>query len=387
MSTIRPLERCYAAGESYPITAAGLDEWRRSSAFKKLTAAYREYPKHSLISDESRALLHHLVVMQRPARVLEIGTFSVGTTEVFARALWEVGSGHIDTIDPYGAERCPPLIERLPAELRERISFFPVNSASYFDAEISLNRGFDLVFIDGNHEFEYALFDLMCTARLIVPGGLVVLDNVDQPGPRFATKMFLDHNPDWHDVAGVLSRLDPGDPLAAPVPSFPHTNLYLIAAPPYHLVGAEPRSFGSAVVDRAAVDGVTLSLADPRQGNAARPRLPAHVRPRRSRGNRVEPEHRHQLRAAVGRRRCRTAAGRPLAQQPSSTGRSPPPCRDRSGLRGRRQARPEQAANALPCPARTVRGSVVARSAQISPRAFGQTLARCQRTSRSQPRR
>jgi hypothetical protein len=77
------------------------------------------------MSDESRAFLHHLIVMRRPERVLEIGTYDAGTAEVTARALWEVGHGHLETIDPFGGERCPPIIDSYPPELQGRISFFP----------------------------------------------------------------------------------------------------------------------------------------------------------------------------------------------------------------------------------------------------------------------
>ncbi|MEA2908932.1 MAG: hypothetical protein QOJ15_1013 [Bradyrhizobium sp.] len=262
-----PLVQLYHPGEQFEISEAGLAAWRRSEVFGKPFSFYRNYPQQSLISDESRALLHHLVVMRRPERILEIGTFVAGTTEVFARALWEVGRGHIDTIDPFGAERCPPIIAAFPAELRERITFSPVNSAAHFDRELSHNRTYDFVFIDGNHEFEYALFDLLCTARLISPRGLVVLDNVDQPGPRLATKLFLKSFPEWNDVAGVVQKIDPAAPLAAPVPSFPDTNFYLLEAPPHYVVRGEPRSFGSADVDHADVDGIELELAAPAQGD------------------------------------------------------------------------------------------------------------------------
>jgi predicted O-methyltransferase YrrM len=264
---MRPLLRHYSPGEHYEVTIDGLAEWRRSDVFQRLLAAYRNYPRQSLISDDSRALLHHLVMMRRPRRVLEIGTFVAGTTEVFARALWEAGHGHLDTIDPFGAERCPSILDAFPKELQERITFWPLNSASYFDKEFSLNDPFDFVFIDGNHEFEYALFDLLCTAKLINPRGLVVLDNIDQPGPRYATKLFLERFPEWHDVADVVRRIDPAAAFVAPPPSFPDTRFYLLEAPPHYVVRGEPRSFGAADVDRAEVEGIELALAAPARGD------------------------------------------------------------------------------------------------------------------------
>jgi predicted O-methyltransferase YrrM len=266
IAPVRPLTRLYQANERFEISARGLDEWRHSDAYARVVAAYRNYPSRSLQSNEARALLHHLIVMQRPEQVLEIGTYQAGTTEVMARALWEVGQGRLDTIDPFGAERVPALIATLPAELQERIFFQPLTSAIYFDEAMNHGQRYDLVLIDGNHEFESALFDLLCTARLIRPGGFVVLDNIEQPGPRLATKLFLERNPEWIDVADAVKRMDPADPFAMPPSSFLHTKFYLLQAPPHHLVGQMPTSFGQAEVDLAVVDGIDLAIAAPARG-------------------------------------------------------------------------------------------------------------------------
>jgi predicted O-methyltransferase YrrM len=263
---IKPLTPLYGSREQFEISAAGLAAWRQSEAFARAVSFYKDYPLRSLQSDEARALLHHLIVMRRPERALELGTYHAGTAEVMARALWEAGHGHLETIDPFGGERCPPIIAAFPPQLRERISFLPINSGSHFDEAIVRGVPYDLVLIDGNHEFEFALFDLMCAARIIRPNGLIVLDNVDQPGPRFATKQFLEHHPEWRDIADVVRRTDPAAPLVAPQPSFPDTKFYILEAPPYYPVTAIPHSFGAIETDRAEVDGIELELAAPARG-------------------------------------------------------------------------------------------------------------------------
>ncbi len=266
INPMRPLDRLYQPGEQFEISAAGLDAWRNSASFKRVLAFYRDYPSRSLQSDDARALLHHLIVMRRPQLALELGTYHAGTAEVMARALWEAGRGHLETIDPFGAERCPEVIASFPAPLQERVSFQPVNSGTYFDTAIGNGVLYDFVLIDGNHEFEYALFDLMCAARQMRPGGLIVLDNVDQPGPRLATKLFLERHAEWRDIADVVRRIDPAAPFAAPLPSFSKTKFYLIEAPPYYAVGETPHSFGSIQYRRADVDGIELKLAAPARG-------------------------------------------------------------------------------------------------------------------------
>ncbi len=263
---MRPLAPLYRPDERFEISAAGLNTWLGSEAFRRTQAFYYHYPPQSLQSDEARALLRHLIIMRRPERLLEIGTWHARTTEGMARAVWEVGRGHIDTIDPFGGERCPPIIATFPPELHALITFRAENSAAYFDRAMSSNIYYDLVLVDGNHEFEFALFDLMCTARLMRPGGLIVMDNIEQLGPRLATKSFLEHNPDWRDVADVVHHIDMATPLAVPPPSFPDTKFYLLEAPPYSHDSGSAACFGPADVDRAEVDGIELELAAPAQG-------------------------------------------------------------------------------------------------------------------------
>ena len=116
----RPLRAAYRPDERFEISAAGLQEWYRSDCFRRVAAFYAGYPEHSIFADNGRALMHHLIVMLRPERLLEIGTMYAGTTEVLARAVWEAGRGHVETLDPYGAERCPALITEFLPDLRER---------------------------------------------------------------------------------------------------------------------------------------------------------------------------------------------------------------------------------------------------------------------------
>lgn len=263
---LQPLAPLYRPGEQFEISAEGVAQWQKSDVWARLCRFYLSYPEQSLMSHASRAVLHHLIMMRRPERALEIGTWQAGTTEVMARAMWEAGRGHLETIDPYGAERCPPIIAALPPEIRERISFFPLTSAMYFDQAISRGVQYDLVLIDGNHEYEFARFDLDCAARLMRPGGLILLDNTEQAGPRLATKAFLDSNPDWRDVADVVRLIDANDMLTPTPASFDLTNFYLLEAPPYYIVREIPRSFGQIDAGIIYIDGIELDIARPTRG-------------------------------------------------------------------------------------------------------------------------
>ena len=218
--------------------------WRDSPVFKRVVSFCGKYPEDSLQSDEVRALLHHLVVMRRPERVLEIGTWHAGTTETMARALWETNQGRVDTIDPFSGEGCPTIIASFPPEVREIVTFRAENSATYVDRSMTNNAYYDFVLVDGNHEYEFALFDVMGAARVMRPGGVTVMDNIEQIRPRLAAKTFLEGNPDWRCVADALCHIDLSARFKVSTASFPDTKFY----------------------DRAEVDGIELELAAPAQG-------------------------------------------------------------------------------------------------------------------------
>lgn len=60
----------------------------------------------------------------------------------------------------------------------------------------------DLVLVDGDYEYEYALFDLEAVARVAAPGALVLIGNIDQGGPFLAAQDFLVRHSDWSEVGG-----------------------------------------------------------------------------------------------------------------------------------------------------------------------------------------
>jgi hypothetical protein len=126
------------------------------------TAGQPNRPGQATASATQYALAE-LVRLLAPARVLEIGTFFADTARVIATAMAEVGDGHLTTIDPFGADRVPDVIAGWPANVRERVTFRPDNSMSYFlylDEELHVERGkqapFDIIFVDGHHSFDYA---------------------------------------------------------------------------------------------------------------------------------------------------------------------------------------------------------------------------------------
>jgi len=95
---------------------------------------------------------------------------------------------------------------------------------------------------------------------------MVVLDNIDQPGPRYATKLYLDANPDWKEVGHAVEIIDAGNPLGDLDGSFPETKFFLLKAPHHFTVSNVPRSFGSILTDSGKLTAIEIDIVGPARG-------------------------------------------------------------------------------------------------------------------------
>src|ERR1051325_8487017 len=162
----------------------------------------------SLLPVTARALLYAVVRNVNPEHVVEIGTYQGGTAEVLSRALRANGRGMLHTVSPYDAERFGPTLAQWPNELRAHATYYPVNSMAFFIrmAEQRIRPG--VVLVDGNHDYEFAAFDIWSAARWMTPGGFIFIDNVSQAGPYRAALDFMTARPGWRSCGTVPGRHD-----------------------------------------------------------------------------------------------------------------------------------------------------------------------------------
>jgi len=168
------------------------------------TAEYRQAAKwfetdldRPMTSACSRALLYCLTRNLRPRNAFEIGTYRAGSSEAICRALERNGTGVLHTTDPFGRLRVPPILMRWPRRLRQRIKFYPWNSMAFLMHMQDMKLTTPLAFVDGHHDYPFALFDLQLVATLTEPAGFVVMDNMDLAGVVQAVDRFLSDNPGW----------------------------------------------------------------------------------------------------------------------------------------------------------------------------------------------
>jgi predicted O-methyltransferase YrrM len=175
------------------LAIATAPEFMETARFFAQTAPWR----HGFVSAEGLALLYYAVRLLRPANVVEIGAHKGWTTQVLARAAHSGATVH--AVGPYDRWRFDPIFKQWPPQLRARTEFYPMNSARFFQDSFIAGRRFDMFFIDGDHDYEFAMFDIQCAARLISPGGFIFVDDADQDGPRRAVGDFLEKHPTWTD--------------------------------------------------------------------------------------------------------------------------------------------------------------------------------------------
>ncbi len=245
-----------------PLTTESLARWRASEACADEVAYFAAYPEQSLLSTVSRAFIYHCVRSQKPDRVIEVGTYHAGTAELIARALHENGRGRLFTADPFGAVRCPAIISTWPDELRERVEFFPLNSMAFYLELERRKLSIDIAFIDGNHAYEFALFDTLMAAKSLSRGGTIIVDNAEQAGPYFAAAMFLENNPGWQTIGGNHPRPAAlADPLDSTFnrASLDDASLLILKAPDAYTVTSTPFDTSERPIQAAALSGIRLA--------------------------------------------------------------------------------------------------------------------------------
>ncbi len=222
--------------------------------------------QRSLLATEARALLYCLVRNQRPAAVVEIGTFRGGTAQAICQALHANRHGTLRTVGPFDSRAFLPYLRQWPRALAARAEFHPRDSMDFYMWAAKAGLAFDLVLVDGNHDYEFAAFDIQCAARAMRPGGFIVVDNVSQVGPYYAARDFLAANPAWVECAARAAPFDPARAFDRERTAVAGTDFIILRAPWSYPIDARPRTFGERLFPAPRVDGIRLDIAAPARG-------------------------------------------------------------------------------------------------------------------------
>jgi predicted O-methyltransferase YrrM len=221
--------------------------------------------ERSLISSQSQALLYSLIRNLRPEYVFEIGTYKAGTTEAICRALLANDKGTAHAVDPFQGEYIAAVLKFWPPELFRHVRLHMKDSMAFFGDMERQRIHPELVFVDGNHEYEYAAFDIACGARLLAPGGFIFVDNISQPGPFFAARDFLAANTGWRELGNTATHYNRDKAFDNGRGTVAETDFMILRAPMTYGVGERPFNIVRTRWSTSKVAGVRLKFVPPDQ--------------------------------------------------------------------------------------------------------------------------
>lgn len=142
-----------------------------------LMAASADASGHSDIG--ARNLIYTTVVNLRPRRVLEIGTHIGSCSLVIGAALRLNKYGKLLTLEPQAHYQDLANANIVAAALTDHVEIVPYFS---FDApareRLSKEAPFEVIFIDGAHDYDAALNDIEYCASLLTSNGIMILHDV-----------------------------------------------------------------------------------------------------------------------------------------------------------------------------------------------------------------
>lgn len=185
-----------------------LNSWRVARRLKRMEAD----PEAGGHSDKGvQNLIFSLAVSLRPRRVLEIGTHIGMGSVIIGHALKQNGYGKLITLEP--APHYQRIAAKNIAAARVADHVTMVGLFSYQEACKELLKAeapFELIFIDGAHDYDAAAHDIALCADLLCTNGIMVLHDVGalsnsldptgQGGVRQALVDFCDANPEYRSI-------------------------------------------------------------------------------------------------------------------------------------------------------------------------------------------
>jgi predicted O-methyltransferase YrrM len=159
----------------------------------------RPLSPNSVPAAEGRAL-RDCVVREGAVATIETG-FGYGVSTLFIcaglLATGDPAARHV-VVDPHQTTRCAGVGLQVVAEaaVEDLLEFHPEPSEVVLPRLFSDRRRFDVGFADGNHRFDGVFLDLVYLGRLVRPGGVVLVDDLQLPAVARAAR-FCTTNLGW----------------------------------------------------------------------------------------------------------------------------------------------------------------------------------------------
>lgn len=153
--------------------------------------------------------LYRLCRERKASATLEIGC-AYGFSTLFILAALAPG-GHHTAIDPWENQDFGYLgvgvTKVKEVGMEASFSLFEEPSALGIPRLISQGLRFDLIFIDGNHRFDYVLVDFVLSADVCKPGGLIIFDDMWMPSVRKVVSFVRSNRKDFDELSTPVANI------------------------------------------------------------------------------------------------------------------------------------------------------------------------------------
>lgn len=129
------------------------------------------------------SFLAEMVMKNKPAVIVEIGSYAGGSTMILAEFASRYG-GKVFAIDPFHSDNRPKYESSYEAEFDANTARWAhhIEKCKGSSGEIPWQRPIDMLFIDGDHSYEALARDLSRFVPYVKSSGIVALHDYKQSG-------------------------------------------------------------------------------------------------------------------------------------------------------------------------------------------------------------
>lgn len=182
-------------GDGYAAFVAALRAWVGRHGLRALAWSFygRADAQHAAVADPATfpllALLHYLVRANGCVRVLETGTARGVSAACLASAVAHRRGGRVVTFDPAVFPERETLWAALPAVQRHCIEPRAVDSLAGMAAALAAGEQYEAALLDSLHTADHVWAEFELAARLVCPGGLILIHDACLPGGSVAAAL------------------------------------------------------------------------------------------------------------------------------------------------------------------------------------------------------
>ena len=237
-----------------------------STEFESATRFFADNPasQRSLVSaDRRRRYSIPFCAIYAPITYSKSEVTKPGRRRHYAEPLHANSHGLVHTVDPFRADYITATVKHWPPELLKHVRIHSMSSMDFYMEMERQGIHPGVVFVDGNHDYEFALFDIGRAAKYMSHGGFIFVDNIAQPGPFLAARDFLAANPGWRELGGQTEKHNTPRSFDRARSAIPNTDFIVLQAPRSYVVNDRPTTFGRMRWWSPAVNGLELQLHEP----------------------------------------------------------------------------------------------------------------------------